>query len=176
MKNNLIALALILMLANPLFAQSEHKKEHHSGNYKNVITLFVGNTLIKPSGFNLPTLGMEYVRQVNGFMGVGVMAEAELGSHIIMVNEHNGNVTQVDRKGAILVIPAVFFHVYKGLIVSMGYGMEFESSENLGLYKISFEYKLSMKEDRFIVLPTVSWDHTSRFDGWVYGVNFGYVF
>lgn len=178
MKRNLIFIALFLVLTSPLFAQSEHHDDanHAKTEHSNVVALFIGNTMIKPSGFNLPTVGIEYVRKLNHFLGIGIMAEAEIGSHIVQVNEHNGNIMQVDRKGAILLIPAIFAHVYKGLIVSIGYGMEFESQENLNLLKVSLEYKFTMKRDRFIVLPTVSWDRTERFEGWVYGVNFGYKF
>jgi hypothetical protein len=176
MKRTVIVFALCLMQAMPLFAQSEDKKAEHTLHHHNVVALFVGNTLIKPSGFNLPTIGIEYIRELNHHIGIGFMAEAEIGSHIIQVNENNGNVTELDRSGAILLIPAIFARVYKGLIVSVGYGVEFEDNENLGLLKVSLEYKLAMKNERFIVLPTVSWDHTNRFEGWVYGVNFGYLF
>ena len=165
------------MQVNPLMAQHEKAEEsHHVLKHHNLITLFVGNTLIKPSGFNLPTVGMEYVREINHYFGVGIMAEAEIGSHIVEINEHNGDVSEVNRSGAILLIPAVFVRTVKNLFLSVGYGVELESNENLGLFKVSLEYKLAMKNDRFIVLPTVSWDHTRRFDGWVYGVNFGYIF
>lgn len=176
MKRNLTAIALLALLINPAFAQFEHNEESHKVKYHNAIALFMGNTIIKPSGFNLPTFGVEYIREINHFLGVGFMAEFEVGSHIVQVNEHNGDVTNVDRSGAVLIIPAIFSRVYKGLIVSVGYGVEFEQSENLGLFKVSLEYKLYMKNERFIVLPTVSWDHTNRFNGFVYGVNFGYVF
>ena len=176
MKRTIVVLVLFTMLYNPVIGQSEHHEEPGKLKNRNVIAVFAGNTLIKPSGFNLPTIGVEYIRELNHHMGIGIMAEAELGSHIVQVNEDNGNVTELDRQGAILLIPAVFARVYKGLIVSVGYGVEFESNENLALLKVSLEYKFRMKNERFLVLPTVSWDHTNRFDGWVYGVNFAYLF
>lgn len=172
----LLLIAVLTLLSKPLFAQFEHNEESHKVVYHNAIALFYGNTIIKPSGFNLPTIGVEYIREINHFLGAGFMAEVEIGSHIVQVDEHNGDKTNVDRTGAILMIPALFARVYKGLIVSVGYGVEFEKNENLGLFKVSLEYKLYMKNERFLVLPTVSWDHTRRFNGFVYGVNFGYVF
>ena len=166
----------MVLLIHPALTQNNHGKGTHKGHYHHAAAIFVGNTIIKPSGFNLPTIGIEYIRELNHFFGIGLMAEAEIGSHIIMQDEHNGSATKVDRNGAILIIPAIFTRVYKGLIVSAGYGVELEANENLALFKLSLEYKLHMKNERFIVLPTVSWDRTSRFEGWVYGVNFGYVF
>ncbi|RLD21786.1 MAG: hypothetical protein DRI71_08425 [Bacteroidetes bacterium] len=176
MNRNLIIMALIVALSNPLFAQLEYNEETHKVEHKNAIALFVGNTIIAPSGFNLPTIGVEYVREVNYFIGAGLIAEVEIGSHIVLENEEGYMVSEVERKGALLVLPAIFFRLHKGLILSAGYGVEFENHENLGLLKVSLEYELFLKNPRWIVLPTVSWDHTHLFNGFVYGVNFGYVF
>lgn len=183
MLRSLVLLTMAMVISHSSAAQFEHnavpdgrQEESHKVKYHNAVAFFFGNTIIKPSGFNLPTVGIEYIREINHFLGVGIMAEVEHGSHIIQVNEHDGTTTEVDRDQAILVIPAVFARVYKGLIVSAGYGVEFEAKENLALFKLSLEYKLYMSNERFIVLPTVSWDHTHRFNGFVYGVNFGYVF
>jgi len=176
MKRNLNLVVIFVLLSSPVFAQFEHNEETHKVKYHNAAAIFIGNTIIRPSGFNLPTIGFEYLREVNHFLGIGIMAEVEIGSHIFEINEQSGTMTEVERNGAILLIPTVFARVYKGLIFSFGYGVEFEKDENLGLLKFSMEYKLHMKNERFVVLPTVSWDHTHRFDGLVYGVNFGYIF
>lgn len=65
MKCSPYAIVVLVLLSNPLFAQVEHKKESHEVEHKNGVALFVGNTIILQSGFNLPTLGVEYVREVN---------------------------------------------------------------------------------------------------------------
>lgn len=176
MNRNLNFVALLLLLSNSLFAQFEHNEVSHKVEHKNAAALFVGSTIIKPSGFNLPTIGLEYVREVNYFLGVGVISELEIGSHIILKSEDGTTETEVERKGAFLVLPAVFIRLHKGLILSGGYGVEFEDHENLGLLKVSLEYEFFLEHPRWIVLPTISWDHTRLFDGFVYGVNFGYVF
>jgi len=173
---HMLQMNLLLVICNATYAQVDQKDGPHHDSFHNLVTVFVGNTIIRPSGFNLPTLGLEYIRKLNNYIGIGVMAEVEIGSHIIMVDEHNGVQTEVERNSAVLIIPAAFFQVYKGLILSVGYGGEFEKNENLGLLKTSIEYKLYLKNERFLVIPTISWDHTSRFNGLVYGVNFGYYF
>ena len=58
----------------------------------------------------------------------------------------------------------------------MGYGVEFEKHENLMLSKVGIEYKFRMHDPNWIILPSVSWDHTALFDGAVYGVTCGYKF
>ena len=177
MNRNLIIIAVAILASNPLLAQHENKNiDSHSLKHKNIMGLFVGNTIITPSGFNLPTIGIEYVREVHKNIGIGLIAEVEVGSHIIQKGESGNIVSEVERESAFLVLPAVYFRVYKGLIVSAGYGVELEKSENLGLFKLSLEYKLAMKNKNWMVLPTLSWDHTRLFEGWVYGVNFAYVF
>lgn len=179
MKFNNLTLIIIILFSAFGFnakAQYEHNEDSHVIKHHNAVAIFVGNTMIRPSGFNLPTIGLEYIREINDHLGIGIMSEVELGSHIIQIDEHNGTKTEVERHSAALIIPSVFLRVYKGLIVTVGYGVELEKNENLGLSKVSLEYKLYMNNNRFLVLPTVSWDHTSKFNGIIYGVNFGYVF
>ena len=176
MNRNLIIMALLVLLSNPLFAQSEHYEESHKFEHKNAVALFVGNTIIVPSGFNLPTIGVEYVREVNHIVGIGLIAEVEVGSHIVQKNEEGEMVSEVHREGAFLVLPSAFIRVYKNFFLNAGYGVEFETHENLGLLKVGLEYKLTLQNPRWVILPTVSWDHTKHFDGFVYGVNFGYLF
>jgi hypothetical protein len=176
MIRNLKFIAVLVLLSNPLIAQFEHNEESHKVVHKNAAALFVGSTIISPSGFNLPTIGLEYVREVNYFIGVGIISEVEIGSHIVQKSEDGVTMAEVERKGAFLILPAVFVRLHKGLILSGGYGVEFENHENLGLLKVTLEYEFFLEHPRWIVLPTISWDHTHLFDGFVYGVNFGYVF
>lgn len=177
MNRNLIIIAVVLFTANPTFAQHANPTEEDEVlHHKNIMGVFVGNTIISPSGFNLPTIGIEYVREVNHNFGIGLIAEVEIGSHIIQKGETGAIVSEVKRESAFLVLPAAYFRLYKGLILSAGYGVELEKNEDLALFKLSIEYKLAMKNEQWIVLPTLSWDHTRLFNGWVYGVNFAYIF
>ncbi|GEM_PF-7069085 len=173
---SLTFLLAALVFSNPLYAQHKDKEVAHEVNRKNDISVFVGNTIIAQSGFNLPTVGIEYVHEITHHFGIGVIAEAEIGSHIIEKNENGDIISRVDREGAILVLPTAFFNVYKGLTFYAGYGVELEKRENLGLMKVGLEYKFALKNPRWMVLPNVSWDHTRLFDGVVYGVSFGYKF
>ena len=176
MNRNLKITVVLILLSNPLFAQLEHIEKSHKVEYKNTLALFVGNTIIAPSGFNLPTIGVEYVRELNHYLGFGIIAEVELGSHIVELDDDGDMISEVSREGAFLLLPSAFTRIYKDLILIVGYGVEFEDHENLGLLKIGLEYKLSLKNPRWLVLPTVNWDHTKLFNGFVYGVNFGYKF
>jgi hypothetical protein len=149
-------MALLVLKSNQLFAQIEPPDEAHKVEQKNAVALFAGNTIIIPSGFNLPTLGVEYVREVNHYFGIEIISEIELGSHIVLKNENGDMISEVNREGAFLILPAVFINVYKDLIFNLGYGVEFEDKENLGLLKLGLEYKLNLHNPRWIVLPSVS--------------------
>jgi hypothetical protein len=172
----LIFLTAGLFYTNLLFAQHEGAEGKHEAETRNEISLFLGNTIISQSGFNLPTIGVEYIRELNHFIGIGVISELEIGSHVIQKDEAGDVIGDVKREGAFLILPTAFIKVYKGLIFYGGYGVEFERNENIGLMKLGFEYKLALKNPKWLVLPNLSWDRTHLFDGFVYGVSFGYRF
>jgi len=172
----LIFVTASLLFTNTLFAQHEAPKEAHETETKNDIGLFVGSTIFTQSGFNLPTIGIEYVREINHYLGVGIISEIELGSHVVERDDTGDIVGDARREGAFLVLPTAFIKVYKSLVFYAGYGVEFEANENLGLLKVGLKYKLILENPRWMVLPDVSWDHTRLFDGFVYGVTFGYKF
>jgi len=160
---------------SPLLAQ-EHNEEALEHEPRDFLGAFIGNTIIVESSFQLPTIGVEYVREVTPTIGIGITAELEIGSHIIQKDELGVVISEVEREGAALLLPSIFIKVYKGLIFTTGYGIEFEKNENLALAKAGFEYKLRMHNPNWLILPSVSWDHTKSFNGVVYGVTFGYGF
>lgn len=170
---------VVLLSYTSLFAQHHNEsseKIEHDTEAANFVGLFGGNTIIVQSGFNLPTIGIEYVHELRPRVGIGLSAELELGSHVIQKNEDGDVVSEVEREGAILLLPSVFIRVYEGLTITAGYGIEFEKNENLALSKLGLEYKLRMHDPSWLILPQVSWDHTKLFDGVVYGITFGYSF
>ena len=112
MKRTLIVIALVLVHAMSLYAQDEHEAEKHELKYHNLFTLFAGNTLIQPSGFNLPTIGIEYVRELNHFLGIGIMAEAEL----ITAEDLGLSVPDSDDEGLLLNLKAVRAKAEKGAL------------------------------------------------------------
>lgn len=164
-------ITLIVFGAYQSVAQ-EHVNEHPA----NFVGFFVGNTIIVESGFQIPTVGVEYVREIAPNIGIGIVAEYEFGSHIVQKNEGGSIISEVEREGAFLILPSAFFKLYKGLILTVGYGIELEKHENLAMSKVGLEYKFQMHDPNWIILPSVSWDHTELFDGVVYGATFGYKF
>ena len=150
--------------------------KEHGSKHKNIIGVFAGNTVLYQSNLHLPTIGVEYIHEITPHFGVGVISEVEIGYHVLE-NKNTANETSIlHRESAFLIAPAAFLRVYKGLIAQVGLGVEFEHQENLLLMKLGVEYKLEMKNPKFYILPSLSWDHTKHLDGVVYGVVFAGVF
>lgn len=178
---------LYLILLNTFFAaaiSAQHPLEttHTESappHAKHFIGLFLGNTVLYQTNIHLPTVGLEYVREITPRFGIGFGAEVEIGYEVINDKSSPNPSTLYHRQTAILFQPALFYRLYKGLIVYAGYGVEFEDTEDekiLGLSKIGIEYRLRMHNPNWLVLPSLSWDHTSHYDGVVYGVVFAYKF
>ena len=153
--------------------QSPSKENHF--DHKNDIAGFAGATYILESGFYLPTFGVEYVRKINPNFGVGVIAEIEVGCHIISIDEDSHESVEVNRESAFLLLPALYFKT-GNIVASVGYGVEFEKTENLALLKLSLMYCLRLQDENWVVAPNVSWDHTIHFNGLVYGVSIARLF
>lgn len=177
-KTALIALAILINTQFNLLIAQDHSSEYKNKNKassghllnKNDIAGFAGATYIFGSGFILPTFGIEYVRNLNSLIGIGFIAEIEVGSHIIAVDETCHEEHELSRESAFLLLPAIYFKTGH-FVTSIGYGIELEKHENLGLLKISAMYVLELKNDNWLVVPSVSWDHTNKFDGIVYGFS-----
>jgi len=170
------------LLTVQLSAQNHEQNQPNTFKHpdrKNIIGLFLGNTVLYQTNIHLPTVGVEYVREITPRFGVGAILEVEIGYQVINDKTSPNPSTLYKRETAVLFQPAVFIRVYKGLIFNAGYGVEFENSEHekiLPLFKIGLEYQLHMQNPNWMVLPSLSWDHTSHYDGVVYGVVFAYVF
>ncbi len=171
---------LQMVFAGVLLGQNSSENESTEQiESKNLLGLFLGNTVVYQTNIHLPTVGVEYVRELNYRWGIGAIAEVEIGYEVLDDKTSSAPATLYERKTAVLFQPAVFCRIYKGLIASFGYGLEFENTEHeteLGLFKLGLEYRLCMKNPKWYVLPSLSWDHTSRYDGVVYGVLFAYKF
>lgn len=174
MKNQLLLLILVSnLMFSPLLGQNSHNeasKGKESLHHKNDLAGFIGATYIFETGFVLPTFGVEYVRKINSHIGIGAIAEIEVGSHIISMNEETLEEDEVSRESAFLIAPTVYF-MAGNFIGSIGYGVELEKNENLALLKISAMYALPLKNENWIFVPNVSYDYTSRFCGLVYGFS-----
>jgi len=184
MKPYLLLCLFVVAFCQTISAQNSHvsSQDQHlqedviGGHHKNFIGMFSGITTITESQFQLPTVGLEYIRELKPNFGIGILTELEMGTHIWINDEEGNKISEVKRESALLVLPGIYYRPFGEFIFSAGYGVEFEQEETLPLFKLGVAYKFKMYNPNWIVLPTVSWDHTHVFNGLVYGVTFGYRF
>ncbi len=171
-------LILILFNLHLLFAQHEENdagEKHEEKRFNNEISMYYGSTYFVKSGFNIPTIGVDYSRRLNSFLSITVLADFELGSHIVE-EETGGDVLEVERERALLLMPGLGFKVVKELTLFAGYGVEVEKSETLGLLRFGAGYKLKLKNERWLAEPYCYWERTHLFNALGYGIVFGYEF
>ena len=167
---------IITLLSTINWGLAQEKIEHHENiKTKNVILLFAGSTHIVQSGINMPTFGVEYGHRIFNNIAIGGIIEYEAGQHIIMHGGH-GEEIDITRSNSLLIIPSVYYIIHHLVVFSVGYGIEIESEENLALLKIGMGLELQLKNPKWIFYPNASWDHTSHYDGIVYGFSIGYGF
>jgi len=187
-----IFLILALSISQLSIIAQEHSGTEATENEKeakNVFGVFFGNTVVYQTNIHLPTVGVEYAREIKIKrknpdkkpikFGLGLIVEEEIGYEVYAQDKtQTGAKPAYERNSALLISPALFINVYKGLIVTLGYGIEYEHVENFKeqLFKFGLEYKLEMKKPGFYILPSLSWDHTNYYDGVVYGMVFAFDF
>lgn len=165
---------IIVFTFNWVLAQEE-TQHHEESKPKNIVLLFAGSTHIIQSGINMPTFGVEYGHRIFKNIAVGGIIEYEAGQHIIMTGGH-GEEVDITRSNALLIIPTVYYIIHHLVVISVGYGVEIETEENLALLKVGLGLELQLKNPNWTFYPNVSWDHTSHYDGVVYGFSIGYGF
>jgi len=170
----LLWIITLLFVSNSGLSQEENE-HHEKSRLKNVVLVFAGSTHIVQSGINMPTFGVEYGHRILKNIAIGGIIEYEAGQHIIM-HQANGEDVDITRTNSLLIIPTVYYIVHHLVVFSFGYGLEIETEDNLALLKVGMGLELQLKNPRWIVYPNVSWDHTSHYDGIVYGFSLGYGF
>ena len=180
----LLASLFVFWFASSLMAQEykenkDPEKEEHEIMYKSVLLGFIGSTHVIQSGINMVTFGMEYAYILTDpykpHLSLGAIIEYEAGQHIVFKEDENGETIEINRANALLMLPNLSF-VFKPVILAVGYGIELEKEENLGLLKVSLTFDLDLSNKHWTVVPTINWDHTKRYDAIVYGFAIGYKF
>ncbi len=116
-------LILVFSIFTGFTAFSQDNPISHETHKKDIVGLFAGNTVIYQSNIHLPTLGVEYVRELSHHWGVGLIVESEIGYHILEDKDTPDETSIYHRESAVLVSPAVFFRPFCGLILTVGYGV-----------------------------------------------------
>jgi len=124
---------------------------------RNHLSLFIGNTDIEreEQGF---TVGLDYEYRVNELLGLGTVVEYAAGG--------------IDAWSLLTVADV---HIYQGLVLQVGPGVEKSSEETVFIARVGVLYEFERRG--LTISPQIHYDlHAGAGNGWVLGLAFGKSF
>lgn len=116
---------------------------------------------------SIPAYGLDLEYWVNEKWGLGFHNEVELE----MYEVETGEMTFIEREYPLVVTLDALYKPYKELIFVIGYGVEFEKSENLNLIRFGAEYEFDLGNN-WDMSPNFTYDY--RFDNYgTYSIGIG---
>jgi hypothetical protein len=130
----------------------------------NALSLFLGATSSKHG--TDPTLGLEYVRHLDGRVAIGLTGEVVL--------------TSSESRGWVLALTADYVIAHRWILF-FGPGVEFVDEEGHGVEREMFarfgvDYEIPLRGETLALAPSVSLDVFPHEVKWVWGVLFGVGF
>jgi hypothetical protein len=176
LKPLIILFLFIFILPLASFGQvQEHAPSEHHKNH--IIALIIGHTHIPrgvPSASDsgpliVPSWGINYDFLVSKKWSIGLHTDMEIANYVI--EEKNGN--QLERTRPFILSIVTAYRPWKGLIVGLGFGNEFEKHHNFLVYRFGLEYAFEINES-WEIGPALTYDiKESTYDAWTLG--FGVV-
>lgn len=171
--NKVLAVFLIItFLSFNAYAQGENENESKEG-LKNQITFVFGYTHI-PDAFEegklnesvfVPTIGIDYFRELNEKWFVGVILDLELGNYIV-----NFEREELKRESAVIIGALAGYEIAKNLALLVGPALEFEKNRNLFVFRAGAEYRFEL-ENNWGILPSFNYDFKEEYSTW--SINIG---
>lgn len=152
----------VFLTATPAVSQGEEGVEK-----KNVLSVILGGTSDRDE--NVFTVGLDFEHRLHPRLGVGAVIEYA-----------------TDDLDALTLLGALDLHIWKGLAIQTGPGVEFagEEEEEDGLttttnrrtfiYRVGVIYEFEI--GRLLVIPQVHYDYSSGNDAVVYATGIGFKF
>lgn len=136
---------------------TSESEEHHAPHGPHHISLLAGDTHVDGEGDNA-TLGLDYEFRVNALLGVGAVVERAFG--------------EMDATTALFVAD---IHIWEGLCVQAGPGVEHASEEDIFVSRLGLLYEFEFK--KYTLSPQLHWDyHDGAENAIVAGIAIGYSF
>ncbi len=170
----LFAIGLLLYVSTGVNAQ-EVVNTSGEKNHKHSITVVLGHTHVPrgvpaaPDGGALivPSWGINYDFRIAKKWSIGVHADMEIATYIIKGSDG----TELERKRPTIISVALGYRPWKGLVVGLGFGNEFETHENFLVYRFGLEYAFEFSHD-WEIAPGLTYDiKESTYDSWTIGLG-----
>ncbi len=160
--------------------EPEGDPEWFEAGKKNRLAVFVGYGWV-PKGQGgeregvtvIPALALDYERWVHPRFGIGWYNDFQLTTFVVeREGEHEEEDKFLEREYAIVTAVVGVFEVVERLAVFAGPGYEFETTENLFVFKIGAEYGFPLP-NRWDLAVGGSYDIRDAFDSWGLGISIG---
>ena len=177
MNKVLTSLLIIVFVSFKVYAQEEASEE--IGNEpKNQITFVLGLTHI-PDAFEegelsesvfVPTIGIDYFRELNEKWIVGAVLDLELGNYLVDFQRE-----EIKRESAFVIGVLAGYEVLKNWALLAGPAIEFEKNKNLFVFRASTEYRFEL-ENNWGILPSLNYDFKEEYSTWAINIGVGKKF
>lgn len=149
-------------------ATQERPFPHHR------IALLLGHTHVPANtdgdGIFIPSWGLDYEYWFNRNWGLGLHTDLELQSFVI----ENGNEDILEREYPLVITLDALYNPWKGLVIQLGPGYEFERNEGFYLIRLGLEYEIEIGHQYWDLSPSVFYDNRfGAYDAWSIALGVG---
>lgn len=137
--------------ASPQAAEADEPGPHH-------LSVILAGTHVPEAEEMGFTIGLDYEYRISRTLGLGLVVEHAFGEI-----------------GATTLLGVADIHLFRGLIVQTGPGVEFIESESFFVYRLGVVYEFELG-DNFTLSPQVHYDFSGAENAIVFGVAFGRAF
>lgn len=173
MKNNTIALLLILTTTYQINAQIHQNDKESSNNECGFrIVGIIGHTLVNNEDLDnvfVPSWGLDIEYWFNNNWGIGLHNDIEIESFVTKNSEND----EIERVNPLVLTIDALYHFGNGFVITLGPGIELEKEESYYLWRVGIEYEKDISKS-FYLLPNLFLDQ--RFNGyntWNIGLGVG---
>ncbi|WP_067144703.1 hypothetical protein [Pseudotamlana agarivorans] len=168
MKRTILTALFLLLIILHLSAQEGEEK-------RNQVNLVFGYTHI-PSAYEegekekavfVPTIGVDYFRELNEKWVVGAVLDLELANYLVKFNRED-----LERNRALLIGVLAGYELSEHWGVMAGPAIEFEENKNLFVMRLATEYKIDLGES-WLLLPALNFDFKEEYVTWGLSVGLG---
>lgn len=176
--SSLVAILFLLSINASLYAQ-EHREEHsHEAITHHRLALVIGHTHV-PKAFQsttggtgtiiVPSWGFNYDYWFNPKWAIGLHMDMEIATYII--EDNTGS--HLERERPIIVSIVGTYKPWKGLLLGIGFGKEFEPHHDFWVYRFGVEYEIELGH-HWDIAPALVFDVKEDFyDSWTIGLGVG---
>ncbi len=172
-------ISIFLLLCIPFLGLAQHSSQekshpaegvevHHEDFKPFRVALLLGHTLIPEEhageNFFIPSWGLDIEYWFNSYIGAGLHNDIELETYVVLGT--GGESEDLERVSPLVATVDLLIRPWKGLVLQVGPGIEFEKGENFGLMRFGVEYEVEIG-DHWDLCPTIFYDtRFSQYNTW----------